>query len=66
MTKQKEIDEKLAAIEINQSDLEDQLAKRKSAERKLKSIKKKLDTNQERFGDRKQKVRKKTDCRRND
>lgn len=42
MTKQKEIDEKLAAMEVSQSGLEDQLAKerkkRKSAEHKLKSV----------------------------
>lgn len=60
MTKQKEIDEKLVAMEVSQSGLEDQLAeeckKRKSAEHKLKSVQQKLDyANQERFGDRRKK-----------
>lgn len=65
MTAQKLIDEKLAAMETRQSDLEGQLAegrkKRKSVERKAKSLQEKLDyANQDRFGDRHQKVRKQT------
>lgn len=63
MSAQKLVDEKLAAMEARQSDLEGQLAKerkmRKSAERKAKSLQEKLDyANQERFGDRRQTVRK--------
>lgn len=63
MTTQKLVDEKLAAKEARQSDLEGQLAEerkmRKAAERKAKSLQEKFDyVNQGRFGDRRQTVRK--------
>lgn len=47
MPKQKSADEKLVAMKISQSDLEDQLTeehkKHNSAERKLKSVQEKFD-----------------------
>lgn len=58
-------EEELSSLKALQSDLLGRLSEerklRKSAERKLKSLQEKLDyANQERFGDRRQKVRKQT------
>jgi len=65
MSNQKLMDEKLASMEARQSELEGQLAEerklRKTAERKRQSLQEKLDyAHQERFGDRRQRVRKRT------
>lgn len=65
MARQKELDERMAAVMSEQAELKKELAEerqlRKSLERKAESLKEKLDyANHERFGDRRQKVRKKT------
>ena len=65
MSNQKLMDEKLASMEARQSELEGPLAEerklRKTAERKRQSLQEKLDyAHQERFGDRRQRVRKRT------
>lgn len=76
MTRQKALEEQLASfqstqaaevaeLKSRQSDLKSQLSEerklRQSAERKVKTLQEKLDyANQERFGDRHQKIRKKT------
>lgn len=65
MTEQKELKEQMAAVLSEQSELKKELLEerrlRKSVERKARSLQEKLVyANQERFGDRRQKVRKKT------
>ena len=66
MKEQEELKERMAAVVSEQAALKKELLEerrlRKSAERKARSLQEKLDyANQERFGDRRQKVRKKTD-----
>lgn len=61
MTHQKSLDEQMALFQAKLSNLENQLSEerklRKSAERKAKSLQEKLDfANQERFGDRRQRI----------
>ena len=61
MAQMKELKEQMTSIHSKQSDLENQLSEerklRKSAERKAKSLQEKLDfANQERFGDRRQRI----------
>lgn len=61
MAQMKELNGRMASMQSKQSDLEHQLSAerklRKSAERKAKSLREKLDfTNQERFGDRRQRI----------
>ena len=61
MDKMKELEEQMASMQSKQSDLENRLSEerklRQSAERKAKSLEEKLDfANQERFGDRRQRI----------
>ena len=61
MAQLKELNERMSSIQSKQSDLEHQLSAerklRKSAERKAKSLREKLDfANQERFGARRQRI----------
>ena len=61
MAQMKELKEQMASMQSKQSDLENRLSEehklRKSAERKAKSLQEKLDfANQERFGDRRQRI----------
>ena len=61
MAQMKELNEQMSSMQSKQSDLENQLSEerklRKSAERKAKSLQEKLDyANQERFGDRRQRI----------
>ena len=61
MVQMKELEDQMASIQSKQSDLENRLSKerklRQSAERKAKSIQEKLDfANQERFGDKRQRI----------
>ena len=61
MAEMKELKNQMASMQSKQSDLENQLSEerklRKSAERKAKSLREKLDfSNQERFGDRHQRI----------
>ena len=61
MDKMKGLEEQMASMQSKQSDLENRLSEerklRKSAERKAKSLQEKLDfANQERFGDRRQRI----------
>lgn len=61
MAQLKELNERMSSMQSKQSDLESQLSAerklRKSAERKAKSLQEKLDfANQERFGDRRQRI----------
>ena len=61
MDKMKELEEQMASMQSKQSDLENRLSEerklRQSAERKAKSLQEKLDfANQERFGDRRQRI----------
>ena len=61
MAQIKELKEQMASMHSKQSDLENRLSEeyklRKSAERKAKSLQEKLDfANQERFGDRRQRI----------
>ena len=65
MARQKELEAQMASFTSGQSAIKaallEERTKRKSAERKAKSLQEKLDyANQERFGDRRQRVRKKT------
>ena len=65
MGKIQELEGKMSAVESNQAGLQKELSEKnklcRSLERKVKSLQEKLDyANQERFGDRRQKVRKKT------
>lgn len=64
MAEMKELKNQMASMQSKQSDLENQLSEerklRKSAERKTKSLREKLDyARQEKFGDRRQRVMKK-------
>ena len=66
MAQMKELKEQMTSIHSKQSDLENQLSEerklRKSAERKAKSLQEKLDfANQERFGDRRQRIHSKAE-----
>ena len=61
MVQMKELKDQVSSMQSKQSDLENQLSEerklRKSAERKAKSLQEKLDfANQERFGDRRQRI----------
>ena len=61
MTEMKELKNQMASMQSKQSDLENQVSEerklRKSAERKAKSLREKLDfADQERFGDRRQRI----------
>jgi len=61
MVQMKELEDQMASMQSKQSDLENRLSKerklRQSAERKAKSIQEKLDfANQERFGDKRQRI----------
>ena len=61
MDKMKELEEQMASMQSKQSDLENRLSEerklRQSAERKAKSLQEKLDfADQERFGDRRQRI----------
>ena len=61
MVQMKELKDQMSSMQSKQSDLENQLSEerklRKSAERKAKSLQEKLDfANQERFGDRRQRI----------
>ena len=61
MVQMKELKDQMASMQSKQSDLENRLSKerklRQSAERKAKSIQEKLDfANQERFGDKRQRI----------
>lgn len=61
MPEMKKVKNQMASMQSKQSDLENQLSEehklRKSAERKAKSLREKLDfANQERFGDRRQRI----------
>ncbi|WP_296259369.1 hypothetical protein [uncultured Phocaeicola sp.] len=61
MVQMKELEDQMASIQSKQSDLENRLSKerklRQSAECKAKSIQEKLDfANQERFGDKRQRI----------
>ena len=65
MGKIQELEGKMSAVESSQAGLQKELSEKsklcRSLERKVKSLQEKLDyANQERFGDRRQKVRKKT------
>ena len=65
MGKIQELEGKMSAVELSQAGLQKELSEKsklcRSLERKVKSLQEKLDyANQERFGDRRQKVRKKT------
>ena len=64
MVRQKELEERMSAFMFEQASIKEELLEErkmcKSAERKAKTLEEQLDyTNQERFGDRRQKVRKK-------
>lgn len=66
MDKMKGLEEQMAFMQSKQSDLENRLLEerklRHSAERKAKSLQEKLDfANQERFGDRRQRIRSKAE-----
>ena len=61
MAQMKELRDQMSSMQSKQSDLENQLSEerklRKSAERRAKALQEKLDfANQERFGDRRQKI----------
>ena len=64
MAEMKELKDQMASMQSKHAYLENQLSEehklRKSAERKIKSLQEKLDyANQERFGDRRQKIQSK-------
>ena len=66
MVQMKELKDQMASMQSKQSDLENRLSEerkfRQSAERKAKSLREKLDfANQERFGDRRQKIHSKAE-----
>ena len=66
MVQMKELKDQVSSMQSKQSDLENQLSEerklRKSAERKAKSLQEKLDfANQERFGDRRQRINSKAE-----
>ena len=66
MDKMKGLEEQMASMQSKQSDLENRLSEerklRQSAERKAKSLQEKLDfANQERFGDRRQRIHSKAE-----
>ena len=66
MAQMKELNEQMASMQSKQSDLVNRLSEehklRKSAERKAKSLQEKLDfANQERFGDRRQRIKSKAE-----
>jgi len=61
MAQMKELKEQMSSMQLKQSDLENRLSEerklRKSAERKARSLQEKLDfANQDRFGDRRQRI----------